>query len=88
MIKIELEANKNASVKSPTLKEAFVTDPRYVRCQWVNVWHMIFHELAGINVVYIYSNTLLARVLTADNSVITPRTGTYIISIVNLLAFV
>ena len=87
MVKLESEANRGSSVKPPTLMEAFVTDPRYVRCQWVNVWNMIFHELAGINVVYIYSNTLLARVLTADNSFITPRTGTYVISIVNLLAY-
>lgn len=58
-LKIENESSKGNDTKSVTLKEAFVTDPKYVRCQWVNVWNIIFHELAGVNVIYIYSNTLL-----------------------------
>ncbi len=53
----------------------------------MNIWNIIFHELAGINVIYLYSNTLLKRVL-APGSFFTPRTGTYIISIVNLGSYI
>lgn len=70
-----------------TLKEAFWSDPEYVRCQWVNVGQIIFHELSGINVIYIYSNVLLNRIL-VPGSTFTPRTGTYLIAIANVAAFV
>lgn len=57
-IRNESKQTNQTTEKPVTLKEAFVTDERYVKCQWVNVVNMIFHEFAGINVVYLYSNIL------------------------------
>ena len=51
------------------------------------MWQIIFHELSGINVIYIYSNVLLNRIL-VPGSAFTPRTGTYIIAIANVCSFI
>jgi hypothetical protein len=79
-------SSTNASAKTVTLKEAFWSNPQYVRCQWVNVWQIIFHELSGINIIYIYSNILLKRIL-VPGSIFTPTTGTYMIGLVNVVSF-
>lgn len=49
-----------------TLKEAYVTDERYVRASWVNVWGMLFHELTAINVVLAYSTKILENIFGTD----------------------
>ena len=36
-----------------------VADPRYRIATWVNIFYIIFHELTGINVINMYSNTML-----------------------------
>ena len=33
------------------LREAFIKDENYVRASWINIANVIFHELAGINVI-------------------------------------
>ena len=48
---------------SVSLKEAFITDERYTRSSWVNVVMIVFHELTGINVVLMYSSTILETIL-------------------------
>ena len=45
------------------------------------------HELAGINIIYMYSNTIFKQVF-APGSFFTPRTGTYLISVANLFSYV
>ena len=45
---------------SITLKQAFVTDPKYTGASRVNFVHVMFHELTGINVINAYSNIILA----------------------------
>ena len=55
------------------LKEAFLTDENYVRASWVNIVNVIFHELAGINVILQYSNTILETILGDSSSGFTPR---------------
>ena len=47
---------------------------------------MIFHELTGINVIFLYSNTMFKRMDTDGKSGLTPRQGTYLIGLVNFLA--
>ena len=42
-----------------TLKEAFFTDERYKRASWVNIAGIIFHETTAINVILLYSTTIL-----------------------------
>lgn len=44
------------------------------------------HELAGVNIIYMYSNVILKQVF-GPGSFFTPRTGTYLIGMVNLLSF-
>ena len=34
-----------------SVKQAFIKDENYVRASWVNLMNIIFHELAGINVI-------------------------------------
>jgi len=34
-----------------SVKQALIKDENYVRASWVNLINMIFHELAGINVI-------------------------------------
>ena len=69
-----------------SLKNAFVKDERYVRASWVNIINIVFHELTGINVILIYSNTILVKIIGDDSSGFTPRQGTYVIGLVNLLS--
>ena len=33
------------------LREAFINDENYARASWINIANVIFHELAGINVI-------------------------------------
>lgn len=47
---------------------------------------MIFHELTGINVVMMYSNTILESILGTGTSGFTARQGTYLLSIASLLS--
>ena len=46
-----------------TLKEAFFTDERYKRASWVNIAGIIFHETTAINVILLYSTTILEQIL-------------------------
>ena len=49
--------------------------------------NVIFHELAGINVIMQYSNTIFKIIIGPDKtSGFTPREGTYVVGIVNFLA--
>ena len=78
-----MQQNQQQTTSKVSLKQAF-TDPEFSRCSWVNVTNIIFHELTGINVIFLYSNTILALVLTGNS--FTPRQGVYAINIVNTLA--
>jgi len=56
-----------------------------MRAAWVNIFNIVFHELAGINVILQYSNTILESIIGADppEGSFTARQGTYVISVVN-----
>lgn len=47
--------------------------------------NVIFHELAGINIIFLYSDVILNQVLTGGGF-FTPRVGVYTINIVNTIA--
>ena len=68
-----------------TFCEAFYTNEKYKKCSRVNVINIIFHELTGINVIMIYSNTLLTNILGTDGK-ITPRLGTIFIGGMSFLS--
>ena len=55
------------------LREAFLKDENYMRASWINIANVIFHELAGINVILQYSNTILETILGDTSSGFTPR---------------
>jgi hypothetical protein len=62
-----------------------VCNPQYRGATWVNVGYIIFHELTGINVIMLYSSTMFKQ-MNKDGGGITPREGTYLVGIVNMLA--
>jgi hypothetical protein len=68
-----------------TFCEAFCTNEKYRTCSWVNIANIIFHELVGINVIMIYSNTILSDILSPDSS-FTPRLGTICVGGANFLS--
>ena len=65
--------------------DALWNDENYCRATWINLANVIFHELAGINVILQYSNTILDDIL-GDSGGFTARQGTYVVGIVNFLA--
>lgn len=79
-----LQKNAQKTTSKVTLKQAFISDPEYTRCSWINIINIIFHELTGINVIFLYSNTILAIVCSGAS--FTPRQGVYMINIVNTFA--
>lgn len=81
---LHLESHIETTTSSVTTKQAF-TDPYYRRCSWVNIGSIIIHELTGINVIFLYSNTILDQVLKHSKS-LTPRQGVYIVMSVNTLS--
>ena len=60
-----------------TLRDA-IFDPRYRTATWINLIYMIFHELTGINVITMYSNTMFRR-MHSEGASFTPRQGTYLV---------
>lgn len=64
------------------LRDALWYDENYVRASWVNIFNIIFHEVAGINVILQYSNTILNNIL-GDNGGFTAREGTYVVGLAN-----
>lgn len=60
-------------------------NPRYRQATWINIGYMIFHELAGINVINMYSNTMFHK-MQNNGASFTPREGTYLIGVIQVLA--
>jgi SP family sugar porter-like MFS transporter len=49
------------------------------------MFNILFHELNGINLIFLFSNTILTEVLNPDGK-LTPREGVYLINIMNTVA--
>lgn len=62
-----MSKNNQKETSTVTIKEVF-TDPEYSRGTWVNVFGVIFHELTGINVIFLYSHTILSDVLSPTSA--------------------
>ena len=45
------KTSKMTNSTKVSLKDAFIKDENFVRAGWVNVINIIFHEVAGINVI-------------------------------------
>jgi len=45
------KTSKMTNSTKVSLTEAFIKDENFVRAGWVNVINIIFHEVAGINVI-------------------------------------
>lgn len=65
-----------------TLRDALF-NPIYRKATWVNLCYIVFHELTGINVIMLYSTTIFKQM---KGGSFTPRLGTQIVGIVDLLA--
>ena len=66
----KLKFSSGNDTNNLTLKDA-LWNPTYRMATWVNIGYIIFHELTGINVILLYSNTILAK-----SGKFKPRTGT------------
>jgi len=64
--------------------EAFCYGEKYRKASWLNVIHIVFHELTGINVIMLYSNTILANI--TKSAPFSARTGTIAIGAVNWIS--
>lgn len=47
---------------------------------------MLFHELTGINVIVLYSNTIFKEMNSSGNALVSPRQGVILTGLVNFLA--
>lgn len=84
----EFQKSRELSGSSKTtLKEAFFTNENYMRASWIGIMVVVTHELAGINVILQYSNTILDTIL-GEGSGFTPRQGTYVVALINFLSSV
>jgi len=79
---VALESNIETGTAKVSIKTAF-TDPYYKGCSWLNILNVIFHELDGINVIFLYSAVILGKVLKGN---FTAREGVYTINLVNTFA--
>jgi len=48
--------------------------------------HVLIRQLIGINVIMLFSNTILSKITTGGS--MTPRTGTIIIGVINLFGMI
>jgi len=69
-----------------SLKDSFFGDERYTRASWVNVAIMSFHVLTGYSAVMSFSNSIFESAQGADCSGLSPKVGTYLVGLCNLLA--
>jgi hypothetical protein len=63
-----------------------LTDPKYRPATWVNIGHIICHELTGFNIVMMYSNSIFHQLNDGKQSFLSPRQGTYLTGIINIFA--
>lgn len=59
-------------------------NPRYRIATWINIGYIVFHELTGINVINMYSNTMFTE-MSKEGAGFTPRQGTYLIGAFQVL---
>ena len=80
-----IKMNSSDETSKVTFSMAFFTDERYVRASWVSIMIIIFSELTGFQAIMLYSNLIFTGIF-GDNSIISPREGTYLIAAVNFIA--
>lgn len=76
-----LASQQGKSSSGVTLWEA-LTKPEWRQSTWVNVGNCFFHEVAGINVINLYSNQIFAS---GTSSLFSPRSGTLCLGFGNLI---
>lgn len=76
-----LKRTMGKSSSNLTLRDALF-NPQYRNATWINFVYIIFHELTGVNVINLYSNQMLKQMQDNGSSSLSPRTGTYIIGVV------
>ena len=81
-----VEESSNQESTKVSLYDSFIGDERYRRASWINVTVMSFHALTGYSAVMAFSNTIFKEAQNPDGSGISPRVGTYLVGLCNLLA--
>ena len=66
--------------------DAMWRDEHYARASLVNVCVMSFHAMTGYSAVMSFSNTIFANAQKDGGGGLTPRQGTYMVGLCNLLA--
>ena len=61
-----------------------LTDPEYKKATWTNFVYMIFHELAGNNVIQMYSHQMFLE-MSQGGGFVTPTTGTILLGVAHLI---
>ena len=80
-----IKMNSSDETSKVTFSQAFITDEKYVRASWVSIMIIIFSELTGFQAIMLYSNLIFTGIF-GDDSIISPREGTYLIAAVNFIA--
>ena len=81
---MKIRNSSGQSSSGLTLYDALF-NPRYRKSTWVNIGYLIFHELTGINVIILYSSAIFQQMSTPDSK-FTPKTGTYMVEIINAIS--
>ena len=84
-----VQSTIQTSSTSVKLSDALWYNERYKRASWVSICYIVFHEMTGINVIMMYSNTILETILgTGKSGGFTARQGTYAISLASTVSAV
>lgn len=68
-----------------TLRDALF-NPEYRRATWTNIGCMIFHELAGVQIFNLFSNTIFKNIDQNGTGPLTPRQGVYLLGLFKVIA--
>lgn len=79
-----LTSLQGASSSGVTLWQS-LTDKEYRMSTWINVAICFFHEMAGVNVINLYSNQIFSE---GSSSLFTPRFGTLCLGFGNVIGAV
>lgn len=79
---IEKKKNTQKQTSTVTSKEAFFSR-LYSTGSLVALAIMIIHQLCGMNVILLYSNTIIAEI---PGGFLSPREGTYVIGVWNFIS--
>ncbi|TNV80539.1 hypothetical protein FGO68_gene11398 [Halteria grandinella] len=84
-----IESNSQRDTSGISIREA-MTNPVYKRATFMALAIIIFHEMTGENAILLYSTEIFKKMASYQdsNNALSPRTGTILIGVFNLLAHI